>query len=58
MISNKIQYNKKDLFKFGINLIVVILSTKFCVCHCQYNVTHSYLQLKILIKVYSKIADL
>ena len=27
-ISNQIQYNEQDFFKFGINLIVVILSAK------------------------------
>ena len=28
MISNQIQYNEQDFFKFGINLIVVILWAK------------------------------
>ena len=28
IISNQIQYNEQDFFKFGINLIVVILSAK------------------------------
>ena len=28
IISNQIQYNEQDFFKFGINLIVLILSAK------------------------------